>query len=60
MDPDETLRQIREALDRGHEAHSQEERAVAFAQAAGLFEALDGWLCRGGFLPSDWMNAPLM
>jgi hypothetical protein len=60
MDPNEALRNAREALSRmRHElSFSQardwntiEEKAEDLADA---FEALDGWLSKGGFLPSAW------
>lgn len=43
MDPNETLRQLRHAV--------EGESADIFE----LFSALDGWLSKGGFLPTDWM-----
>ena len=45
MDPNATLLAIREAVTNNE-----------FAEAAKLFDGLDYWLTRGGFLPSDWDN----
>lgn len=50
MDPNETLRRLRElcALD----------NCRLFAEEiADLFEALDQWLSKGGFLPEPWTGA---
>jgi hypothetical protein len=46
MDPNETLQQLRDEFEGGE-----------FECAAELFEALDTWLCRGGFLPEAWQRA---
>lgn len=43
MDPNATLAQLRTALE-------DEDIAAAFEH----FDALDRWLCRGGFAPEDW------
>jgi hypothetical protein len=43
MDPNATLDLLRDELERGE-----------LECAAELFDALDTWLKRGGFLPSDW------
>lgn len=45
MDPNATLAQIRECID-----EADGPRAIE------LFEALDGWLSSGGFLPTDWQH----
>lgn len=42
MDPNETLRLMRLAV------------KDDLDQLADLFEALDGWLSKGGFLPAAW------
>lgn len=56
MDPNETLRQLREMvteiLDEGSEDDSTE-REDEFAQ---LFQALDEWVSKGGFLPRNWVK----
>jgi len=45
MDPNATLAAIRIAL-----ANHR------YQEAAELFYELDGWICRGGFLPNDWQT----
>jgi len=54
MDPNETLRDIRELVTAWHEAdlHSVE-REVA-EDLVTRVESLDAWLTSGGFLPSAW------
>lgn len=46
MDPNETLIRLRKEI-----ANSDNLDADTLVE---LFEALDGWLCKGGFLPTDW------
>jgi hypothetical protein len=43
MDPTACLEELRSAVQAGD-----------LKTAAELFEALDGWLSRGGFLPAQW------
>lgn len=45
MDPNETLRLMRVALDEGD-----------FAEAGRLAQLLDEWLSTGGFLPAKWQR----
>jgi len=58
MDPDEALHQIRMAI--AHFRAITDGRAtlceaeVAASTALEHFEALDGWMSRGGFKPEDW------
>lgn len=49
MDPDETLRWLRETFADGVEWDAETLDAVAER-----FRALDGWLSKGGFLPTAW------
>ena len=57
MDPDQCLKELREAI-----AELKHEISEGFAgdlgdaadKAVEKFEALDGWLSRGGFLPLAW------
>jgi hypothetical protein len=57
MDPDATLAQIREAIQRGNAARDfTEAAALEYGRAAELFGALDEWLKRGGFKPRDWLQ----
>jgi len=54
MDPDEVLRRVRalvKALGDSEDASDSLLLGVALVEA---FEALDGWLSRGGFLPAAW------
>jgi hypothetical protein len=46
MDPDLALAEIRDALGVGDVDRARES-----------FQALDGWLSGGGFLPADWQGA---
>jgi hypothetical protein len=46
MDPDETWRQLKEAINEGD-----------FDRADELFDALDDWLVKGGFVPTAWRDA---
>lgn len=55
MDPDEALRQLREEAARILEAADNEEEADA-TRMAELFQGLDEWVVRGGFLPKDWKS----
>ena len=69
MDPDATLQRQRElikalrAINDNADAETGQlttiQRIEAIRAAMELVEmadALDGWLCRGGFLPGDWAN----
>ena len=58
MDPDETLRRIRElaAALTGPGLRTNADRAQLGAELGDHLEALDGWLCRGGVLPQTWMR----
>jgi hypothetical protein len=52
MDPNTTLRELREVAQRlritGRPDPADVDRAVE------LFDELDGWMCKGGFLPVQW------
>jgi hypothetical protein len=58
MDPNKALRQLRNAVDyyrRGYGGKlGAENREELLAGLVDEFEALDGWLTRGGFLPEAW------
>lgn len=43
MDPNDALKNLRAALAAGN-----------IEEAKDFFEALDEWLSKGGFFPSDW------
>jgi hypothetical protein len=58
MDPNKALRQLRNAVDyyrRGYGGKlGAENREELLAGLVDEFEALDGWLTRGGVLPQAW------
>lgn len=49
MDPNETLRRLRELAERELNAPDPDN-----ADWAEWFQALDEWISRGGFLPDAW------
>lgn len=51
MDPNETLRRLRAAV---YAIQTPGYSAVTREDMAELFDALDEWLLRGGFLPDAW------
>jgi hypothetical protein len=61
MDPNEALKDARAALVALNTARNAgdvsgfEEAAIELADA---FEALDGWIAKGGFLPTAWDRRP--
>lgn len=72
MDPDVTLRRLRELAgeieaiaDKPTEAgaaHAAAQSSLASlsAELAELFDALDDWILRGGFLPAAWAGAVMV
>lgn len=54
MDVNETLARLRAAVSQTRLASNSEEAAWLGEQLAESFEALDAWLSKGGFLPTDW------
>ena len=57
MDPDQSLANARAALAAYRKGESAEESSLMWDAAVDLaeaFEALDGWLSRGGFKPKAW------
>lgn len=57
MDPTETLRLARHALQRflaASDGASADDEHAAASDLAEAFSALDEWLSRGGFLPLQW------
>jgi hypothetical protein len=57
MDPNEILARLREALSDYRNSDGSESIWTALESVAELFEALDGWLSRGGFLPDAWQQS---
>lgn len=51
MDPNETLRRIRELVNR---SEMQFFTIAEEAELRELWQSLDAWLTKGGFLPEDW------
>lgn len=56
MDPDATLAEVRLLSQRLLEESGGGLDALRLAE---LVESLDGWISRGGFLPSDWNEVEL-
>ncbi len=56
MDPDETLKQLREALHVMDTARNLDELLTASKVAMEAMEALDKWITGGGFLPKAWQE----
>jgi hypothetical protein len=57
MDPNEALKNARHAgldLRRERDGGNCEDIHTAADDLAEAFEALDGWLSKGGFLPDAW------
>jgi hypothetical protein len=62
MDPNNALWELRAALKRAGKYMDDDTDSAAYcvvpnftvSQAMEAFDALDGWLMGGGFLPSDW------
>jgi hypothetical protein len=63
MDPNATLEQLRQAVQRyrdwqdNGDVDSALEAVQAGEDMADLFDALDGWMGSGGFLPAAWARA---
>ena len=57
MDPNETLRRLRQMAATAIEVDSSESTNVAavdLTEMAEHFQALDQWIQNGGFLPANW------
>lgn len=55
MDPNANLQELRELVQQANErGRLSRDDALRMAE---LFDALDGWICRGGFLPASWMQS---
>jgi len=53
MDPNDTLRKIREAMNIFY-GGSDKDCLDAGVDITNLFDSLDKWLSKGGFLPDEW------
>lgn len=62
IDPQVALQELRWSLEDLHrevindDYEQREELEVVFERAREHFEALDGWLRRGGSLPTEWQD----
>lgn len=58
MDPDAALTELRNlaTLAANMDPDAMGEAHTVATRMAEVFEGLDGWLARGGFLPFDWMR----
>ena len=56
MDPNAALKSARECMSTACMTDDDEIKEEALTNMMGAFDALDGWLSRGGFLPADWMT----
>jgi putative heme degradation protein len=54
MDPDVTLHLIRETILQMWVDRDPTTKAAHAEEIVDHFEALDAWLSKGGFLPTDW------
>lgn len=60
MDPDEALRRIREAAGEiENDLGDAFDEGSQVGQLVTAFDALDEWLRKGGFVPSDWTATQL-
>lgn len=57
MDPNATLTRLRElASDISTGEYELTDQGLAAAEMAELFDGLDTWLSRRGFLPTEWQR----
>ena len=55
MDPNEALRLARGVVEKFHQPDDDSETDLEdLRRLVEAFDALDGWLSRGGFLPEEW------
>lgn len=61
MDPNETLAKLRQLVidmdaieESGEDPDEPGEYLRIASEATTLFDALDGWMAKGGFMPSEW------
>lgn len=54
MDPNATLRLLRLTISQYRVDTDPAIRGAHAAEIAEYFEALDDWISKGGFLPTDW------
>lgn len=56
MDPNATLERLRELVAENAAAETDAHKADLADAFAELVEALDNWICCGGFIPLAWTN----
>lgn len=57
MDPNDVLANLRSASEEWTSDHlhlTHQDATDKLTYVLDLFEALDGWISRGGFLPKEW------
>jgi len=54
MDPNATLAELRKYAAAGIPADTRRVQLQALDRMCELVQALDEWLTKGGFLPTDW------
>lgn len=54
MDPNTTLDELRELVEAANRNDELLDWQLVAEELADRFAALDQWLSRGGFLPTDW------
>lgn len=57
MDPDTAYHDLQDAMRGLCIAETDKAFTIAAAQMQESFEALDGWLSQGGYLPRKWAKA---
>lgn len=57
MDPNECIKELRQLAQMAlNETLRGAQADVILARMAELFEALDGWMGKKGFMPKEWSN----
>lgn len=54
MDPNEALKRMRELSDELDRFEDDRTRSLIAEDMASVWDGLDRWMTRGGFLPADW------
>lgn len=57
MDPNTTLATLRELCANQLSGKDGADPSTIGGEIAEAFEALDEWITKGGFLPSDWQSS---
>lgn len=59
MDPEQALSELRELAKATLADDSADDLPEKATQLAELFDGLDQWLSRGGFMPKEWAPKPV-